>query len=450
MLGLLSLLPSVGRAAPGGASPPPPNAPSWFRPSAAVPGRRVLAHYFPQFPIAYDDRAAAEDYYETQYLRPEGENGKFAAVGGMVRERPSASPWVGKGRPDWQERNMDEEIRRARAAGLDGFTVDLWGTSGRPFEDAKRLLDAAARTGGAFDVVLMPDMAILGARPEGALDIVRALGHRAGVARTADGRLILSPYLANLQPPAWWKAGLGKLKAEGFPIAFLPTFQEPERFEPAYRALSVGCLDWVGAAKGGQGLRVSSAIPQYFRPNAKLVQPTVGSVDYRRMWQAGIDAGSNWMHVVSWNDYSEATEIAPSSGIGTSFSELTAYYAAWFRAGKAPGIVRDKAFAFYRPFLAPRPGQPGADWRGATGLSNDAEVLTFLTAPAEIRARIGTHSYVRQAPAGMTSSLFPLTGGKATFSIVRYGASVAILALPRSVCPAGSRADFLTLGVASP
>ena len=420
--------------------------PSWFRSAPPLPGRRVLAHHFPTFPLAYDDRPAAHDYYETQYLRPEGESGKFAAVGGMIRERPTASPWVGKGFADWRVRNFDEEVRRAQAAGLDGFTMDLWDKPDSVIQGARLLMDAAARAKPAFSVVLMPDMAILGGRPEGMLEIVRALGHHPAVARDAEGRLILSPYLADRQPPEWWRANLAKLQGEGFRIAFLPTFQG-ESHVARYAGLgAIGHLNWSGAATEGDGLRVSSAYPQYFRPNVRVVQPTLGSVDYRRMWQAGMDARSDWMHVVTWNDYSEATEIAPSTGIGTSFSQLTAYYAAWFRAGQPPRIVRDTAMAFYRPFLAPKPGEPGADWGNANRLPEDVEVLTFLTAPATVRLVVGGRRVEHETPAGMASWTVPAVAGRLRIEVVRDGRTVVDLRPESAIAPAGPRPNFLTVG----
>ena len=56
-----------------------------------------------------------------------------------------------------------------------------------------------------------------------------------------------------------------------------------------------------------------------------------------------IDGGADWVQLITWNDYGEHTEIAPSTGTQHAFYDLTAYYTAWFKTGAAPRIVRDGA-----------------------------------------------------------------------------------------------------------
>src|SRR5271167_1049212 len=40
--------------------------------------KKVFAHYFTPFPRSLDNADPKSDYYSSQYLMPEGENGKFA------------------------------------------------------------------------------------------------------------------------------------------------------------------------------------------------------------------------------------------------------------------------------------------------------------------------------------------------------------------------------------
>lgn len=97
------------------------------RPSTAAlraSEKKVFAHYFSPFPISLDNKPAASDYYTVNYLNPAGENGKFAGSGGFLRERPlPQTPWPGS--TDYVEANLEIEIRRAIAIGLDGFTFDV-------------------------------------------------------------------------------------------------------------------------------------------------------------------------------------------------------------------------------------------------------------------------------------------------------------------------------------
>src|ERR1700750_1189066 len=75
--------------------------------------RKIFAHYFYPFPLSITNKAAAADYYSTQYLDPKGEKGKSAALGGYLRQRPLPVPLVSSA--DWQLRNVEAEIRMAIA-----------------------------------------------------------------------------------------------------------------------------------------------------------------------------------------------------------------------------------------------------------------------------------------------------------------------------------------------
>src|SRR4051812_7202543 len=50
--------------------------------------RKAFAHYFPPFPISFENADPTLDYYSVNYLQPSGENGAFRFCGGFLRERP--------------------------------------------------------------------------------------------------------------------------------------------------------------------------------------------------------------------------------------------------------------------------------------------------------------------------------------------------------------------------
>jgi hypothetical protein len=127
-----------------------PPAPAVLRASP----KKVFAHYFTPFPISLDNKDPTIDYYTTGYLAPDGEGGKHRRYGGYLRERPlPRSPRPGA---DWADRDMEEEVRRAAAIGLDGFTADILATSGVHWERLLRLLAAAARVDPGFTYIVMP------------------------------------------------------------------------------------------------------------------------------------------------------------------------------------------------------------------------------------------------------------------------------------------------------
>src|SRR5689334_20767019 len=84
----------------GTASAIDPGAPLAFdRPARSTHKRMVFAHYFPPYPVSIDNKTSSADYYAVNYLKPSGENGAFASVGGLLRDRPMPRPPIAG---DWK------------------------------------------------------------------------------------------------------------------------------------------------------------------------------------------------------------------------------------------------------------------------------------------------------------------------------------------------------------
>jgi hypothetical protein len=95
--------------------------------------RKVFLHYFTPFPLSFDNKPLDDDYYRRQYLERAGENGKFAHVGGYLRQRPlGAGTLPGK---HWQAVNATIDVLRAERLGADGFGVDLQQLDGGRYWD---------------------------------------------------------------------------------------------------------------------------------------------------------------------------------------------------------------------------------------------------------------------------------------------------------------------------
>ncbi len=60
----------------------------------------------------------------------------------------------------------------------------------------------------------------------------------------------------------------------------------------------------------------------------------------RNLWMSAINGGADMVQIITWNDYSEGTEISPSTGTRFGFYDLATFYTQWFKLGK-PEIVRD-------------------------------------------------------------------------------------------------------------
>jgi len=93
---------------------------------------------------------------------------------------------------------------------------------------------------------------------------------------------------------------------------------------------------------------------------------------YPLRWKQAIDAGSNFVEIVTWNDYSESSYIAPLSyGTKTELNaeskpfvenlehigwlKMTAYYAKWFKTGDSSVTGRNRVYYSYRPHAKDQP-----------------------------------------------------------------------------------------------
>jgi Bacterial Ig domain/Glycosyl hydrolase family 71 len=141
----------------------------------------------------------------------------------------------------------------------------------------------------------------------------------------------------------------------------------------------------------------------------------------------------------TWNDYSENTEISPSTGIGWSFLDLASYYLTRFKTGEWPAIVRDVIYVSHRVQFANTPPETSG---GKTSLMrlvsapasspsrDDVEVLSFLTATSTIEVDIGGSTQQVVASAGESASLSPLAPGQISAQVVRNGQVITSVASP--------------------
>lgn len=405
--------------------------------------KKVFAHYFTQFPISQDNEEGASDYYARHYLTPEGEGGKFRSSGGFILQRPL--PRASIHASDWADRDMRTEITRAIQIGLDGFACDLLSTSGYHWERAKRLLDAADAVDSQFKVLLMPDMeAEFRDSPMNLENAIRVWWKHPSAMKTADGGLVVAAFNAQRQDAQWWSKLQNRMNAEGIPIALFPVFQGWDRYAREFSTISFGISDWgvrspsanktwatVPARAKAYGVKWMMPVsPQDIRPKNLMYWESRNSENYRVMWENAIYGGADWVQVISWNDYSEATEIAPSTGTASAFYELTAYYIAWFKTGAQPEIKRDAIYYFHRSHSVrarPDAAKQATHYRrfpSSDETSDDIEVVAFLVTPGDLRISVGEHHYSRHLPQGMSVYRVPVTEGWPLFSLVRNGRTV--------------------------
>ena len=409
--------------------------------------KKVFAHYFYPFPLSIDNLAPTVDYYETQYLPIKGESGKWVKEGGYLRQRPLGQ--TPNPNSDWQQLNMETQVRTAIARGITGFTFDSMSVtdatdSASPLQT---LLAAAQAVDSRFKIVVMPDLASLGSDSAAVVQIIASVANSPAAYRLSDGRLVVSAFDAGLNSAAWWQSVLNTLSAQGIKVAFVPTFLGWGTYAAAFAPLSYGFGDWgTATAPASSAMQSTPATvhstydkifmmpvdPQQYRPKDFVFEEAANSATFRAAWTSAIQGNTDWVQLVTWSDFSESSEVQPytdatlSTSIGTGYYDLNGYYAAWFLTGQQPTITHDVLYYFYRrePTTAAAPAQGSMDTTSGTPASDNIELLAFLTAPGEVTITIGGTTYTKSAQAGVTSFTIPAQPGIPQFALSRNGTQV--------------------------
>jgi hypothetical protein len=254
---------------------------------------------------------------------------------------------------------------------------------------------------------------------------------------------VVAPYKAENQPPSWWRQFLSAMKdRHGIDVAFLPVFVDGsdsavDRFSaltfgmsswggrnPAFNPIRGFPLDMIHQAHSLGQLWMQPVSMQDYRPSHQIYDEAENTTNFRNTWKIAIDGGAEWVQLVTWNDYSESTSIAPSVRHGHALLDLTSYYTRYFKTGVPPPITRDRVFLSHRTQLidaGPFPLQAAvATLRpGSTPGRDTAEALSFLTAPAAVTISVGSVSTVCDAPTGLSTCVAPLGNPDSPSATVR-------------------------------
>lgn len=435
----------------------------------------VFAHYWPALPISIDNKDASSDYYARHYLVPDGAT---AAYGGYLRERPLPRPVstnlgktdVGRGNKcgagldapvaNWRIDDMKTSVRQAISAGLDGFTLDMMQMPGdRDYNNCigvYAMLTAAHQVDPDFKVVLMPDMSgsFADKSADALASYVADLGSYPSAYHLPDGRLVVSPfYPEKKHDAAWWKSWISLMETKyDTKVAFVPTFLNFPANMDKFASISYGFSYWGtrSVAEINSSNRAyadkAHALGKIFMQPVSLqdVRPNQGnyfesnnSVSLRSTWGMAINS-ADWVQIPTWNDYGEEANVAPSTSIGWSPLDISAYYLVAFkRFGDTPTITKDVIYVSHRvqPHAAKPSGQTSVmKVRSYSSAPRDTvEVLSFLRAPATVSVRVGSATHSWEAPAGVSSRTVPLATGRVSATAERSGEAVASVASPFTV-----------------
>ncbi len=408
--------------------------------------KKVFAHYFPPYPVSFDNQPPASDYYARNYLTATGEGGAHVQSGGLLRDRPEGrDPLPG----DWQLADMKSEVNAAADAGIDGFNVDILSLSGNNWDRTVLLMKAAQESGRKFTIV--PNLDATASAGNADIGTVAAklaeLYKYSSAYRLASGEYVLSSFAAERQSPSWWTQLKNTLSSKyGVKTAFIAILLSPSDANlKAFAPISYAIGDWgtrtaqtiknaPGYAAKVHALGVKWMAPgavQDERPRSFLYAEANNTETLRASWDRAESDSADLVQLVTWNDYSEGTSFATSAGHGESFLDINAYYATRFKTGSSPAVTGDAIYVTNRiqayaavPSTSQQLMAPTLS--GTAVKPRDAvEVLTFLTSSATVTVKIGNTTATYVAPAGMSAKTFPIAVGGISVTAVRSGAQIA-------------------------
>ena len=427
-------------------------------------GPKVFAHYFPPYPISLDNQDPSTDYYTRHYLNPDGENGKFLAVGGLLRDRPAGrKPLSG----DYKLTDATTEVRQAASSGIDGFTINIMNWSGANWDRTLLLAKAASQSGTGFKSIPNIDLSADSARTASIATIAAQLNTfyaQSSAYRLPDGRYVLSSFKAEGQPASWWQSIATTMEQTyGKKIALITVFLDLTdariaSYSPVSYAMSIWGLRTaesvrVSPDKAGKvhnaGMKWMAPIAiQDVRHHYMRYAESGNTETLRASWTRALSDKSDMVQLITWNDYSESTQFAPSQGHSTAFLDLNGYYIAQFKKAQTPTITGDQVIITHRiQGYAKQPSeQTGVmDWTlsgTATPPRDTVEAVTLLKAPATVTLRAGGKITTYTAPAGVYARVAELSRGEISATVARGTTPVTSVTSPNLVSSYPTRWDL--------
>lgn len=376
--------------------------------------------------------------------------------------------------------DYQDEIREAQKRGIDGFALNCGGWSLRePHYKARTLLiyEAAKQLGTGFLLMISADYAT-GLTLEETRDMVATFRDHPNQFRW-EGKPVLSTFAGEGADNSHGKELIAFLNKEfpdgkgGRDVVFVPyfyprpniteqptqahadqvfeTFPELDGFfyfgaagtgDEIARCNALLADKWVGAGK----IFMASVTPFYrgFGGNYRVYE-TCGFQGMALEWESAIRHNATWVEIVTWNDWGEASYVAPfgkpheTSHWGghwgpmlnhVAYLDASRYYIDWYKTGAPPEITTDQLFYCYRlhPKSAEGSVKPNSEQKArpsrADALRDSVFVTCFLKAPARLTVHSGDTSARFDLQAGVHHLETPASLGEQRFVLEREGQTV--------------------------
>ncbi|WP_442890105.1 endo-1,3-alpha-glucanase family glycosylhydrolase [Congregicoccus parvus] len=357
------------------------------------------------------------------------------------------------------------EIVAAQSRGIDGFALNLGGWSREPhYKDKLAAIYAAAATLDSGFLLFPSADFCCGLSDDDVIDLMESVYDHPNQFRF-DGRPLLSSFSGgeNLGAIA------ARLASAGRPVSLVPyVFPLPPVEHPRGRQIE-DVAARIPTADGFFFFAGPGTPAQHVETNARLAHQWLGAGkvymagitpwyrglggNYRvyeglgyegtaAQWENAIRLRIPWVQIVTWNDWGEASYIAPfgppestdlwSGHWGPTPShegwlDASRHYIEWFKTGAPPVIRRDEIFYTYRTHSKHarglvKPGGPDSDRpAGASSLVDSIFVTAHLTAPARLVVSCGERSTAFALAGGVHHVRAPLDEGTPRFRLERDG-----------------------------
>ncbi len=362
--------------------------------------------------------------------------------------------------------DYQREIRDAQMSGIDGFALNCGGWTLREPHYKKRALlmyQAAQEMDTGFKLFISADYASNLTTNE-TRDMVETFRYHPCQFRH-DGKPVLSTFGGKSEQTEFiLKEFTGDRKIVYVPFYYpRPAAEMPNQAQADQVFRDHPCLDGFfhfGAAGTpekiaesnrllartwlGSGKLFMAGITPYYRGlgGNYRVYDSNGFEGMALQWEGAIQDQATWVEIVTWNDWGEASYVAPFAAPsetrfwdnhwGPMLSHLaylsaSRYYIDWYKTGSRPEIKQDALYYFYRthpknvlgirkpgaPDLAT--GTPG----GADKLRDNVSATLFLTAPAQFTIHSGVSKKTFSITAGVQHVSMPFLPGRQRFVLSR-------------------------------
>jgi len=241
---------------------------------------------------------------------------------------------------------ITRQMTQIKAAGITGLIVSWWGQTDRTNDQLRRLLDAAGAQG--LKVTAYVEQVT---RAEGVADdtlyLYREYGRHPAWLRLGGKPVIMyfDRLMQTIGLDGWHRAHSLIEKQAPDAMRFIGTantLKEIEARRSDFDGLHIYSQQFEGAefrllpalwragyykdwVRAQQGAKVTTAtiLPGFddrLQPDRKGKRPVIKREDggpFRRLWKAAIAAKPDWILIVSFNEWHEASQIEPSTTFGT-------------------------------------------------------------------------------------------------------------------------------------